>query len=238
MAFSLFQIKRKEISYEIQKAPQEFLRLVSPENIIRHSGIFPAQRLEPLHEMRIRQKSDIHEKVSLNRNPITVTEREQGHGHPVLGRSLLRHLLDPLFELMDIVLGRINHVIGHIPYDLKPFPLQMNPFPDGAPHRQGMLTPGFTEAPHQDLIRTFQKKNLKRIAVLPEILNDSPGVFEIAIPFISNAVPPQGGIRCISPDIFHNGHVGDLPPGLLAKFRKFRKEKNGKVIDAEKTDVF
>jgi len=139
---------------------------------------------------------------------------------------------------MNVEIGRIDHTSRHVADPLEAFPFKTNPFSDRASNGQGMLTTGFTIAPHDRRIRRFQKENFNRIILLLKFLEDSSRILKKIFPSERVTGPRIGRVGRVSADIFDHGHLGDLSIGLRAEFQEFRKERDGKVIHAVETDIF
>ena len=220
VAFALMDVVRKQVDEQIGNARDEFPRLRKRANVFRHTPIAAGERPELGNEVRIGQEADIENEICVLRNAPAETEAHTGDQNALLGRPLLKALVDVSAEFMDIELGGIDDEVGEAANGSEVTALCFERGLDGRVGTQGMRTAGLAETAQKNGVGGLEEDDLGR--------DHASNRFEDAREFLQ--------LRAFA-NVDDERGAADFA-GLHSQFREFRDQLDRKVIDAVVAEIF
>ncbi len=132
---------------------------------VPHGLVEPRQGTQLLHPVGIGQEPAVEDEVGVEGQAVLVPERHHRHAHARL-RVVAEEVGDPLAQLVDVELGRVDHDVGPGPHGLEEPAL----VGDGLGHlafQDGVAPAGALEAPHQDVLGGVEIDELDAMALGP-----------------------------------------------------------------------
>src|SRR5256884_6636592 len=111
VTFSFANVMRDQIGQQAFDAAQEFPGLRKRADIPPYFRIFPRERPQPRHEMRIGQKSHVENQVRIRRHSVAVPETHDRNQHRPFVR-ILKSLRDEVAQFMHVELRSEERRVG------------------------------------------------------------------------------------------------------------------------------
>src|SRR5918993_1488023 len=111
-------------------------------------------------KVRIGQKANVQDHIGVVWDAVLVTKRGQKHVHAAGIRRLAKSFLHFPLELMHVQAASVDYLVSQFTHCLERPALTRNPFLNRLLACERMRSPGLTEPPQQDFIRSVEKEHL------------------------------------------------------------------------------
>src|SRR5262249_40050855 len=156
---------------QLDEAPQELLRLVAAEHVVRDRRIASRLVAQRLHEVRVGEKTAVQHQIRVGGQAVLVSEGEEPERHRArLGP--IDEVAQRAAELVHRERARVEDAVGKLPQAAQLLPLATDAVGDAAPLVGGVGSPRLAETADEHLVARFEGEHLERDVLLPEPVED------------------------------------------------------------------
>ena len=113
VALAFVNVMGQQVDQQIGDAGNKLLRLREGADIFRDTRVASGERAEFRNKVWIGQKANIEDQIGIFRNTVAESEAYAGHEDALLGRLLLKSLVDMGAQFVNVEFGRIDDKISH-----------------------------------------------------------------------------------------------------------------------------
>ena len=175
---SFFHVGREQEGEEPLQLAEERPGLGLFHHVAPDLRVGPRQGPQRLDPVGVGQEPAVEDEVDVERQAVLEAEGDDAGLERVLGRAGGEQVPQPVPQLVDVEVRRVDDDVGLGPQGLEQRPLLGDGQRHPLPHRQRVLAPAGLVAPDEDVVGCFQEQDAGPGAGLPELLQGDMEVLQ------------------------------------------------------------